>query len=336
MDRRGRRRIHHRRRSVFTAGAAAGTFTNTVRAASGAVSGTATVTVTTGALATIVVTPNPATLAVNGTQQFTAVGKDAGGNVVAITPTWTVVAGGGTITGGGAFTAGLVDGTFANTVQATSGSISGNATVVISAPPPLVDLGAAATHGVLGGSTVTCVASGTVNADVSVWPGTAITGFPPCVLTGTKHAGDAYAQTAQAALSPAYAQLAAMACGTTLSADLGGQTLLPGVYCAAASQALTGEVILDAQGNPNASFVIKAGTTLTTAGAQVTLHNGAQAKNVYWLVGTSATIGVGSAMQGDIIALTSITLNDAATIVGRALASNGAVTLGTGNVITLP
>jgi len=175
-----------------------------------------------------------------------------------------------------------------------------------------------------------------VNADVSVWPSTAITGFPPCTLTGAKHAGDAYAQAAQAALSTAYAQLAAMPCGTTLSADLGGQTLVPGVYCAGSSQALTGEVILDAQGNPNASFVIKAGTTLITASAQITLLNGAQAKNIYWLVGSSATIGTGSAMKGDIIALTSITLNDAASIIGRALAMNGAVTLGTGNVITLP
>ena len=321
---------------LFTAGTAAGTFTNTVQATSGAVSGSATVTVTTGALATIIVMPNPATLAVHGTQQFTAVGKDAGGNVIAITPTWSVVAGGGAITGGGLFTAGLVDGTFTNTVQATSGAISGNATVVIAAPPPLVDLGAAATYGVLGGSAVGCTASGTVNADVGVWPGTAITGFPTCTLTGTKHAGDATAQTAQTALTAAYAQLAAMACGATPSADLSGQTLTPGVYCAAASQALTGTVILDAQGDPNASFVIKAGTTLITAGAQVTLVNGAQAKNVYWLVGSSATIGTGSAMRGDIIALTAITLNDGATILGRALALNAAVTLGTGNVITLP
>jgi hypothetical protein len=116
---------------LFTAGTVPGTFTNTVQATSGSISGGATVTVIAGALATITVTPNPDTLPITGTQQYTAVGKDAGGNVVAIAPTWSVVAGGGAITSGGMFTAGTVLGTFTNTVQATSGSISGHATVTV-------------------------------------------------------------------------------------------------------------------------------------------------------------------------------------------------------------
>jgi hypothetical protein len=113
------------------------------------------VTVVVGAVATIVVAPNPATVPVGGTQAFTAVGRDAAGNVVAITPTWSVVAGGGTITSAGVFTAGTVPGTFANTVRATSGGIAGSATVTITALPPTL------THLVLSPDTVTLAPGGT-------------------------------------------------------------------------------------------------------------------------------------------------------------------------------
>lgn len=326
---------------IFTAGGVAGTFTNTVRASSGSIQGFATVTVTltTGALATIEVSPNPVSLAVSTTQQYTATGRDNAGNVVAITPTWSVVANGGLIDGTGLFTAGTITGTFSNTVRATSGSIFGSATVFVTAagaPAPLIPLGAAGTHGILAGSTITCVDLGVINADASVWPGSAITGFPPCTITGARHAADAFAQTAQSALTTAYNQLDAIPCGATLSTDLGGQTLQPGTYCSLSSQGLTGEMFFDALGDANASLVIKVESALTTATAQVTLLNGAQAKNIYWLVGSSATIGVGSAMKGNIIAFTSITLVDNATLLGRALARNGAVSLGTNNSIILP
>ncbi|HSJ09975.1 MAG TPA: hypothetical protein VK928_08670, partial [Longimicrobiales bacterium] len=112
---------------LFTAGTTPGAFNNTIRAQSGGISATATAIVTAGPLATIVVTPNPVTLDMGATQQFTAVGTDANGNVVAITPTWSVASGGGTIVGNGQFTAGSTAGTFANTVRATSGGISGSA-----------------------------------------------------------------------------------------------------------------------------------------------------------------------------------------------------------------
>ena len=291
-----------------------------------------------GALASISVGPAIALLGINATQQFVAVGNDADGDVVLISPAWSVVAGGGTIDSVGVFKAGSVTGTFTSTVRANSGSVSGFATVVvIAAPAPImVPLGEAATHGILAGSAITCVDLGIVNADASVWPGSAFTGFPPCVVTGAQHAADTYGQTAQGDLTTAYDQLDGVACGATLSSDLGGQTLQPGVYCSMSSQGLTGEMFLDALGDPNATFIIKAASALTTATAQVTLLNGAQAKNVYWLVGSSATIGVGSAMKGNIIALQTITLVDNATLLGRALARNGAVSLGTSNVITLP
>ena len=214
-------------------------------------------------------------------------------------------------------------------VHSTSGPGSGGSL-------PAIDFGAAESHGILAGSTLSCVDLGLINADASVWPGSAITGFPPCVIMDEQHAADAYAQAAQGALTTAYNELDGMACDATLSSDLGGQTLQPGVYCSLSSQGLTGEMFLDALGDADASFVIKSATTLTTATAQVTLLNGAHARNVYWLVGSSATLGTGSAMKGNIVALTSITLVDNATLLGRALARNGAVSLGNSNVITLP
>jgi hypothetical protein len=200
-----------------------------------------------------------------------------------------------------------------------------------SVPP----LGAASTYGILAGTAVTCVTGGGIFADVGVSPGSAITGFPPCTLTGTRHAADAAAAAAQVALTAAYNALVAETCGTTISADLGGTTLTPGVYCSASSVGVTGAVTLNGQGNANARFVIKAGSSLTTAGS-VVLTNGTQAKNVWWQVGSSATLGTGSAWQGNIVALTSITLNDNATMFGRALARNGGITLGSNNSIALP
>jgi hypothetical protein len=327
---------------LFTAGTVAGTYTNTVRATSGTIFGTATAIVTPGPLATITVTPNPARLATGAQQQFTAVGRDGSGNVVAITPVWSVVNGGGTINAStGLFTAGAVAGTFNNTVVATSGALSGNATVIVTSglpPAPIVNLGTASTYGILAGSTVTCAsAPGTVNADVGVSPGSALTGFPPCVITGSTHLADAVAATAQNDLTTAYNTLAGLPCGTVVgTVNIGGTTRAAGVYCSATSILVTGDLTLDGGGDPNAVFVFQAGSTITTAG-NIILINGAQAQNVYWQVGSSATIGGGPATwQGSILALTSITLNNNVTLIGRALARNGAVTMGTGNTITLP
>jgi hypothetical protein len=120
---------------LFTAGPVAGTFTNTVKATSGTVSGTTTVTVTVGPLATIALAPSPDTLAINATRQYVAVGRDAGGNEVSITPTWSIQASGGSVDNAGLFTAGTTPGTFENTVKATSGSVSGTATVTVTVGP---------------------------------------------------------------------------------------------------------------------------------------------------------------------------------------------------------
>jgi hypothetical protein len=325
---------------VYTAPAVAGVGFDTVKATSGAIVGVARANITaSGALVSIAVTPNPANLVPNATQQFTATGFDNTGLVVP-TPglAWSVVpaVGGGTITTpAGLYTAGVVTGVFPNSVKATSGAVSGFATVNVNPPVTVgTNLGLAATYGILAGSAFTCAgAPGTINADAGVWPGSAFTGFPPCVITGATHAADAVAQAAQGDLTISFLQLATLPCGTTITADLGGTTLAEGVYCSLSSVQVTGPVTLT--GNANSVFVIRAPSTLTTAGS-VVLIGGAQAKNVFWWVGSSATLGTGSAWQGNILALTSITLVDNATLIGRALARNGAVNLGTNNTITLP
>ena len=325
---------------LFTAGGTTGTFANTVRATSGTLSGTATVNVT-PVLATITVTPNPASVLTFATQQFAATGRDASGNVVPITPVWSVVNGGGTIDpNSGLFTAGGTTGTFTNTVRATSGTISGNATVNVTSgsPNPIINLGTAAPNGVMAGTAFTCVTGGTINADIAISPGSTVTGFPPCVITGTQHLNDATAVQAQIDLTNAYNQAAGLPCPAANNigtADIGGTTKAPGVYCSASTIGVTGTLTLDAQGDPNAYWVFQAGSSLTTAGS-IVLINGAQAKNVYWQVGSSATIGTGSQWKGNILALSSISLLDNANLIGRSLARNAAVSLTTGNTITLP
>jgi hypothetical protein len=199
--------------------------------------------------------------------------------------------------------------------------------------PVIPSLGTTSTYGILAGSAISCVTGGTVSADVGLSPGTSITGFPPCTVTGTQNIANAAAATAQGDLTTAYDGLKGLACGTTISADLGGTTLAPGVYCSASGINLTGALTLSGSG----TYVFQAGSALTVAtSGSVVLANGAQAMNVYWQVGSSATLGNGSTMNGNVVALTSITLGSTATLVGRALARNGAVSLGGTNTITLP
>lgn len=201
-----------------------------------------------------------------------------------------------------------------------------------------ISLGTAQNFGVLGGSTVTNTGATTVNGHVGASPGTAVTGFPPGVVVGgTLHSNDAVAMQAQNDLTTAYNNIAATPCTVDLTGqNLGGLTLTPGVYCFNTSAQLTGALTLNSLGNPNALFLFKIGSTLTTASASsVTVINGGSACNrVFWQVGSSATIGTGSSFAGDILALTSITITTGANSTGRLLARNGAVTLDTNNVNT--
>uniref|UniRef100_UPI000A6D5A02 ice-binding family protein n=1 Tax=Streptomyces torulosus TaxID=68276 RepID=UPI000A6D5A02 len=196
-----------------------------------------------------------------------------------------------------------------------------------------VPLGTAGNFGVLAGSTVTNTGETTVERSVGVSPGTAVTGFPPgeVLPPGTIHAADAVALQAKLDLRTAYIQAAGQAADVTYTGDpveLGGQTLVPGVYKVPVSAEITGTLTLNGQGNPNAVWVFQVGSTLTTASAsRVLFTNGANPCNVYWQIGSSATLGTNSRFVGNILALASISATTGTTVNGRLLARNGAVTL---------
>jgi hypothetical protein len=196
------------------------------------------------------------------------------------------------------------------------------------------------TFGVLAGSTVTNSGPTVVIGNLGVSPGTAITGFTgiapggPGVVFGSIDSADPVALQAQNELTTAYNAAAGAASTGVKSGDLGGQTLFPGVYTISTSIGITGVVTLDAQNNPNAQFIFQIGSTLTTAtGSVVNLINGAQPANVFWQVGSSATLGTTSSFSGNILALASISVGTGASILGRLLARNAAVTLLSNSII---
>lgn len=196
-----------------------------------------------------------------------------------------------------------------------------------------VSLGDATGFAVLAGSEITV--AGTVNStiitgDIGTYPTETITGLGNVILNGINQTGNAITVNAKTALGMAYTDAATRAYDVTYAGgfDLVGLTLAPGVYNNASSFALSGTLTLDGKGDPNAVWIFQAGSTLTTAShSSVALTGGAQACNVFWQVGSSATLGTGTDFQGSILALTSITLNTDATVAGRVLAQNGAVTL---------
>ncbi|MFE9454341.1 ice-binding family protein [Streptomyces sp. NPDC006739] len=206
-----------------------------------------------------------------------------------------------------------------------------------SALATFVDLGRADSFAVLAGSATTNTGPSVITGDVGVSPGTSISGYgPPAVVNGTQHSADTVAQDAQTDLITAYNDAAGQPSDGALPPDAGGLTLVPGVYTASSTLGLTGTLTLDAQGNPNAVWVFQIGSGLTTASSsRVSLINGASPCNVFWKIGSSATLGTSTAFVGNILAMTSITATTSATIEGRALARNGAVTLDT-NTITRP
>lgn len=201
-----------------------------------------------------------------------------------------------------------------------------------SAEASVIDMGDASTFAVLGASTVTNTGPSTIYGDVGVAPGTSITGFPPGqVFFGSIYSNTPFASSAQADALTAYNQLAGLAPTIDLTGqDLGGMVLTPGVYSFSSSAFLTGTLTLDGQGQTNPLFVFQMGSTLITAsGASVNLINGTfdTANDVFWQVGSSATLGTATAFIGTIIADQSATLNTGASLDGRVMALNAAVTL---------
>lgn len=209
-------------------------------------------------------------------------------------------------------------------------ALSGTADAGIVAKVPLATAGA---YSVLAATTVTNTGSSVLAESLGVYPGTAVVGFPPGTVSapGTIDAGGPTSLTAQSDLTIAYVNAAGRSVEfTQTNPDLVGQTLIPGVYAATAKAplSLSGRLVLDGQNNPDAVFIFQTDSTLiTSSGSSIALINGASECNVFWQVGSSATLGSGSVFVGNILALTSITVESGVTVHGRALARNGAVTL---------
>jgi len=199
-----------------------------------------------------------------------------------------------------------------------------------------LNLGSAASYAVVAGSTITNTGASVITGSVGLFPGTVISGFPPGTVSGATNAANAASLSAQSASTAAYL----VAAGDTPTASvaggiLGGTTLTPGVYHAP-TMSLTGALTLNGGGDSSAVFIIQSDSTLITASnSSVVLEGHAQACNVFWQVGSSATLGTATTFMGTILALTSVALNTGASVVGRVMAQTGAVTLDD-NAITLP
>jgi len=193
-------------------------------------------------------------------------------------------------------------------------------------------LGGAGSFAVLAGTTVTNTGPSWITGELGVAPGSAVTGFPPGT-SGPQHLGDSVATTAQTNLTAAYTNAMNQPCPGTnnfTGVNLGGKILVPGVYCQTTAPTLTGTLTLNGSG----VYIFQIGSTLVTAsGASVVLIGGAQPCQIFWQVSSSATIATSTTFVGNIMALTSVAMQTGATLNGRALARNGAVTLDTNRII---
>lgn len=287
-------------------------------------------TITTGSFFVM----GPGTTPVNGSVSYDPASKIASftpqGNLAPnVTFTATITTGAKDVDGSP-----LVSGVAPNPWTFTTGTVTGG--------QALVNLGSAANYAVLAGSTVTSVGPTIINGDLGVSPGSAVTGFPPGIVNGTIHVPpDTTVPVAKVDLTTAYNDAAGRSTNVIVQAtgELGGLTLAPGLYKApAGSFAITSvDLTLDAQGDPNAVWIFQMpSSTLTVGnGRQVILAGGAKASNIFWQVGSSATLGTTVIFKGNILASQSITFQTGATLDGRALTQIAAVTLDS-NTITKP
>ncbi|MBB5640048.1 ice-binding family protein [Cryobacterium roopkundense] len=195
-------------------------------------------------------------------------------------------------------------------------------------PEPAVKLGTAGTYSALAGTSVSNSGATTLTGNVGVSPGTVLTGFPPGITSGSTHVNDSQSAQAQADLTTAYADAGARTPTATLSGDLGGRTLTAGVYASTTALSLTGDLLLDGEGNANAVFILQLDSTLTTAaGSTVRVINGAQVSRVFWRVAGSVSLGAASAFTGTMLSQGDITVGNSSGFIGRALSTAGAISL---------
>ena len=199
-----------------------------------------------------------------------------------------------------------------------------------------LDLRSAARFAVLAGSTLTNTGPTKIVGNVGISPGSAMTGFPPGVIHGQVYVDDSVARQAKLDLTTAYND----AMGRTLNpikvaGNIGGRTLYPGLYKSTSSLSVSsGDLTLDARGHPGAVFLFQIASKFTmTTGRSVILSNGAQARNVFWATGSSATFGTGCSFYGNLLAHQSISMATGTVMVGRALARVGAVTLQKNSIV---
>jgi Ice-binding-like/Bacterial Ig-like domain len=277
------------------------------------------------------ITTSTFTLTSGGTSVSGAVSYVAATQIATFTPS-------GALAASASFTATITTGAQDQFGNGLAANFVWTFTTSAPCPPPAgaIALGAGCGFGILGATPVVSnIGPTNVTGDVGIWPAASITGFPPGTLTGAKHAGDSVAQTAQGGLTTAYNNAAGTAGGAALTADIGGLTLAPGVYKATSTLGITGDLTLAGNG----IYIFQVGSALTTAAgpgnSRVLLTGGAVAHDVFWQIGSSATLGTGSTFAGTIMAQASITLGTGATLNGRALARTGAVTLDS-NPVNVP
>ena len=226
--------------------------------------------------------------------------------------------------------AGIIPLVVAALLQTSVANAAGQATV---------DVGTASSFALLAGTGISNTGSSVITGNIGSFSTTTITGFPPGVLTAgsINHAGDSVTQGAKTDLTTAFGDAAGRTPVTTVATELGSTTKNAGVYNSLSGTfGITGALTLDAQNDPSAVFIFKTASTLVTAaGSTVVLTGGAQACNVFWEIGSSATLGANSILKGSMLVFTSATLTTGAAVEGRILARNGAVTLDT-NIVTTP